>query len=197
MSANDLFQPESWKHLTAFVRVIPDGDVLPSRGKYSLESGDWQVAVNHLYSKSEDPRDALWFTLPDLVASKLITGRMPKIVDAFRIEPHGLLDELEPRKLRGLIEVDPRTQDFFKVVIEERNRLSSQTEMAKAEQELLDKALKVLANAASYGIYAEMNRMEPGRETNVSATDSMPNHSNVVLLTRTFRGNIVFRRSPH
>ena len=28
---------ETWKNLTAFVRVIPDGDILPSRGRYSLE----------------------------------------------------------------------------------------------------------------------------------------------------------------
>ncbi len=29
-NVTDLFKPETWKHLTAFVQVIPDGDILPS-----------------------------------------------------------------------------------------------------------------------------------------------------------------------
>jgi hypothetical protein len=167
LTVADLFDPATWKSLPGFVKVVPNGDVLPSRGKYSHESGDWQVAVNHLYSKSGDACDGLWFTLPDVVASKVLTGRVPKIIDAFRIEPRGNLEGLEPTKLRGAVDVDPVRQDFFKVVIEQRNRLSSQADMPQVEQDRLDRALKVLANAASYGIYAEMNRMESEREINV------------------------------
>ena len=87
---HDLFKPATWKHLTAFVRIIPDGDILPNRAKYSAESNDWQVAINHLYAKNNNPNDALWFSLPDVAASILLNeGRVPKIVDAFRIEAHG------------------------------------------------------------------------------------------------------------
>lgn len=60
----------------------------------------------------------------------------------------------------GAIKIDPTRPDFFKVVIEERKRLSLGTDLSNAEKEKLDKALKVLANAASYGIYEEMNRQE-------------------------------------
>ena len=67
---------------------------------------------------------------------------------------------MRPAKLRGIVEVDPGTQDFFKVVIEERKRLSGRPDISVAEREQLDAFLKVLANAASYGIYAEMNRYE-------------------------------------
>jgi hypothetical protein len=66
-----------------------------------------------------DPKQALWFSLPDVVASKLLTGRTPKIVDAFRVKPQGILPGLETIKLRGVVDIDPRRQDFFKVVIEE------------------------------------------------------------------------------
>ena len=48
----------------------------------------------------------------------------------------------------------------FRVVIEERKRLSLRTDLSGIERERLDKALKVLANSASYGIYAEMNRQD-------------------------------------
>jgi len=158
VSADDLLKPETWKHLTGFVKIVPDGDILPTRSPYSVETNDWQVAVNHLYG--DNLSHALWFSVPDVVVSVLLTGRVPKIVDAFRIEPIGTLSELEMTKLRGAIEVDPRNQDFFKVVIEERKRLSSRSDLSEVEKQRLEKALKVLANAASYGIYAEMIREE-------------------------------------
>lgn len=156
----DLFKPETWEHMPAFVKVIPDGDILPCRSRYNVASRDWQVGINHLYSKNDDPTNALWFSLPDAIASVLHTGKIPKVVDAFRIEAHGILPNLKPVKLRGAVEVDPRTQDFFKVVIEERNRLKTRKDLPETEKERLNLALKVLANSASYGIYAEMIRQE-------------------------------------
>jgi hypothetical protein len=163
----DLFKPETWKQLTAFVQVIPDGGVLPSRGRYNAESNDWQVAINHLYADRDDSSQALWFSLPDVVASVLLTGSAPNIVDAFRIEAHGQLKGLESCKLRGVVDVDPQKQDFFRVVIEQRRRLPERTDISAIEKTRLDKALKVLANAASYGIYAEMHRLESAPKQNV------------------------------
>jgi hypothetical protein len=168
LAPDDLFEPATWEEMTSFVRVIPNGDILPSRGKYSVESKDWQVAINHLYAGSDDRKDALWFSLPDIVASSLLHGRIPQIVDAFRIEPHGKLRGLKPTELRGAIPVQPRTQDFFKVAIEERQRLSRHTVLSHVEKVRLRKALKVLANAASYGIYAEMNRQESDKTVSVT-----------------------------
>ena len=167
-SPADLFNPETWKQLTAFVQVVPNGDVLPSRGRYNAESNDWQVAVNHLYADQNDSTQALWFSLPDVVASVLLTGRIPNIVDAFRIEASGQLKGLKSCKLRGVVSVNPRKQDFFRVVIEERKRLPNRTDISATEKMRLDKALKVLANAASYGIYAEMHRQESDRKQNVT-----------------------------
>ncbi len=71
-------------------------------------------------------------------------------------------------KLRGAIDVDPQKQDFFKVVIEERKRASTRVEISNEERGRLDKALKVLANATSYGIYAEMNRQESDKQVSVT-----------------------------
>jgi hypothetical protein len=158
----DLFNFSTWKHLTAFVKIVPDGDMLPSRAKYSSQSNDWQVAVNHLYSK-----EALWYSLPDVVASVILTGRIPRIVDAFRIEAHGKMAGLVPTKLLRAIRIDPRREDFFRVVIEQRKQLKSRSDLSAADKKRLDKALKVLANAASYGIYAEMNRRESEKKVNV------------------------------
>ncbi len=161
------FKPETWKRFPAFVKVIPDGDILPSRGKYNWETNDWQVALNHLYAHATDPAQALWFSLPDVAVSVLLTGRIPRIVDAFRLVPHGTMSGLKAVRLRGAVNIDPRGQDFFKIVIEERKRLSSHSALFHSEKKRLDKALKVLANAASYGIYAEMNRQETEKKIEV------------------------------
>ncbi len=168
LSPDLLFDPATWTQLTGFVQIIPDGDILPSRGRYNATTNDWQVAVNHLYADSDDPKQALWFSLPDVAASLLLTGRIPRIVDAFRIEAQGKLSSLNPIQLRGAINVDPKTQDFFKVVIEERKRLAVRTDLPGTEKKRLDKALKVLANASSYGIYAEMHRLESDKKVRVT-----------------------------
>jgi len=157
---NDLFEPETWTKLNAFVKVIPQGDILPSRSKYNLHSHDWQVAINHLWAPNLDPSNGLWFSLPDVVASFLLTDKVPQIIDAFRLEAQGKLRTLNPVKLRGEVLVNPRNKDFFKVAIQERVRLASRDDLSEIEKKRLEKALKVLANATSYGIYAEMNRQE-------------------------------------
>jgi hypothetical protein len=152
VSANYLFTQDSWKNLAAFIQIIPDGDILPSRSKYSAASNDWQVAANYIYSDPANP-NALWYSLPDVVASVILTGRIPKVNDAFRLKTSGRSNELKPISLRGIIEVDPRQKDFFKVVIEERKRLAARVDLSLSEKGRLDKALKVIANSTSYGTF--------------------------------------------
>jgi hypothetical protein len=50
---SESFMPDSWKHFPAFVKLIPRGDILPARAKYSSDSNDWQVGINHLYAEGE------------------------------------------------------------------------------------------------------------------------------------------------
>jgi len=158
ISVDRLFIPDIWKQLTSFVLVVPDGDILPTRGQYSLVSNDWQVAVNYLHANAPD--DALWFSLPDVVASVILTGKVPKIIDSFRVEPSDEpLPNLVATQLRGTIPIDPTRQDFFKAVIEERKRVDA-SDLDRSEKARLSRALKVLANSASYGIYGQMDRRE-------------------------------------
>ena len=164
---NDLFNQGTWKQFPAFVRVIPDEDILPFRSKFNPDTNDWQVSVNYLSAGSKKRNDALWFSLPDVIASKFLTGKVPRIVDAFRIEAKGTIPDLNPLKLRSTIAVDPRNEDFFRVVIEQRKLLDSRKGLSPTEKKRLDKALKVLANATSYGIYAEMHREESERKVQI------------------------------
>jgi hypothetical protein len=167
LTPEKLFHPRTWKELPAFVKVVPDGDLLPSRAKYSAASNDWQVAVNHLYASDNAPSEGLWFSAPDVAASVLLTRRIPKIVDAFKLVPVGKLTTLKPVRLGGRVAVDPRTQDLFRTVIEERKALAKNKSLTPADVERLDKSLKVFANATSYGIFGEMNRQESEKRVKV------------------------------
>jgi len=143
--------------MTGFVKIVPNGDILPIRSKYSAATNDWQIGINHLYAQRED---ALWYSIPDVAFSAMETGRVPEIIDAFLIEPCGMLPNLTLTKLRGTVEIDPTREDFFRVIVEERLRLSSRGDLSVVETKRLEKALKVLASATSYGIYAQMDRQE-------------------------------------
>jgi hypothetical protein len=153
-----VLDPANWKRLAGYARVIPDGNILPLRAKYG--GNDWQIGVNYAHASTDDPENALWYSWPDLVASVLLTGKLPHITEAFKIEPIGMMDGLKPVEFRGQVRIDPRTQDFLKVVIEERMRLPKRKEMSEAERDRLKRSLKTFGSATSYGIWAQMDRQE-------------------------------------
>ena len=161
-----VLDPANWKRLAGFARVIPDGDVLPLRAKYG--GNDWQIGVNYVHAGSDDPDDALWYSLPDLVASVLLTGKQPRITDAFKIEPVGTIGGLQPIEFRSQVRIDPRTQDFFKIVIEERNRLAQRSDLSEAEAGRLKRSLKTFGSATSYGIFAQMDRKESDKKVTLT-----------------------------
>ena len=66
LTPQKLFHPETWKKLPAFVKVVPNGDLLPSRAQYSSVSNDWQVALNYLYASQNSGSEGLWYSLPDV-----------------------------------------------------------------------------------------------------------------------------------
>jgi hypothetical protein len=172
--------------------VIP-GDILPTRARYSQESNDYQVGLNYLYARSNASKDGLWFALPDVVASVILTGRVPKIVDAFRIAPKAQLAGLRPITLRGAVTIDPRQQDFFRTVIEERKRLAANTALSDEERNRLDKALKVLGNATSYGIFAEMLREESTKKIAITCFGIDPKPFECSVFNPEYPGEYCFR----
>ena len=152
----------NWKRLAGFARIVPYGDVLPLRAKYRGNS--WQIGVNYVHASSDDPNDGLWYAWPDLVASVLLTGKVPQIVEAIRITPVGKAKGLKKLAFRGQVPINPRSQDFFKAVIEERARLAARTDLSEAERDRLRRSLKTLGSATSYGIFAQMDRQESDKE---------------------------------
>ncbi len=154
----DLKAPSTWGRLATLVAIHPEGDILPVRARYAGQQQAATIGLNHLTADAP-----LWFTLADVVASKLLTGRTPEIVEAIAFAPEGQQDDLRPINLLGRPEyrVDPTCDDLFKRVIDMRNEVKERLARASGhEREVMkaqEQALKILANSTSYGIYAEVN----------------------------------------
>lgn len=157
VTLNDLQSPDIWPRLTVLVRVQPDDDIFPVRAAYD---GDEQATIAANYLGSDTP---LWFTLADCIASKLLTGKPPHIVEAVAFAPGPVQPDLRPIDVNGnpQYQVDPVKDDLFRRVIELRK--ATQARMVSAsgdEREALDTeqhALKICANSTSYGIWMQVN----------------------------------------
>lgn len=169
---DDWFLPQAWRQLVTIVEIDPDGDVVPVRATYREQN--WSIGVNPLYA--DEP---FWYTLPDLVASTLLSGRPPRIRRALRFVPAGQQAGLQPVKLRGEVNIDPTMEDFFQRVVEARQQLRWQVpdhdhDDCACESCRTARFLKVLANSGSYGIYAEMIRHEQADKVTVFPPDGEP-----------------------
>ena len=152
-----LFDPTSWQKLAFFALVRPAGDVLPVRTTYNGDTTN--IGVNPLTSA-----EPIWYAGPDVVASKLLTGKDPEIIRAFRVVPVGQQLGLRQTSLRGRVDVDPRTSDFFRTVIESRPRLNVEQNLPKSLRDSLGYFLKILANSGSYGLFVEINPERVGTD---------------------------------
>ena len=156
----------AWRQLATLVRVVPNDDIFPVRAAYS---GEAQSTIGANYLTSETP---LWFTLADCIAAKLLTGKTPRIVEAFLFAPGPVQAGLKPIEIAGNPEyrVDPNEADFFKRVIELRQsikrRMANESGDAQARLNTEQNALKICANSTSYGIWVEVNvETRPARKS--------------------------------
>jgi hypothetical protein len=139
----DTFDPTFWKRLSFFALVKPDNDILPVRTVYNGRTKN--IGLNHLTSNKP-----IWYAGPDLVASKLLTGRVPRVVKAIRMQVSGEQNKIRGTTLAGTVAIDPRKDDFFVRVVEERNRL-------KPIDRPMSDFLKVVGNSGSYGLFVQVD----------------------------------------
>src|SRR5574341_394255 len=151
LTVDRCFEPGLYPNLVFFGEIVPDADVLPVRARYDA-SPTWTIGVNPFTASQP-----FWYAGPDLTASTLLTGKAPRLRRAFRLVPAGRQAGLRPVRVRGTTPVDPQAQDFFKTMIEERYRLARDRSLSPPEQDRHKLIFKILANAGSYGIFAEMN----------------------------------------
>lgn len=168
----DLQRPDIWASLCVLVQVQPEGDILPVRAKYGGAQQN-TIGLNHLTSKQP-----LWYTLADCIASKLLIGKSPKVIQAIEFAPQGVQSELAPVEISGNPEyhVDPAKDDFYRRLIDLRTQIRSGhiggKEVDRDRQNADQSALKILANATSYGIFVELNAKQLSERTSLSCFGS-------------------------
>lgn len=150
------FDKALWPQLVGVALVEPSDDVLPVRAKF--EPVATNIAVQNVERSLAGPQ---WWSIADLVASKLITGRAPTVLHAYRLRGVGQLPGLRPVSLRG-VDIDPASDDFFVELVTQRAKVKTRTrghtESCSCEDCRTSEFLKVMANAGVFGIFSEMNR---------------------------------------
>ena len=151
-----LRDPSLWPDMVSVVQVQPEDDFLPVRAHYG-DKRVYNIGISHLTSS-----DPLWYALSDVLASKLLTGKSPKILRAIRFVPKGRQSDLVSIQIVGGSIVSPDEDLFLKL-----RELRQSTQRDRDQQprdspeyhglDTIQNVLKIIANAASYGIFIEIN----------------------------------------
>ena len=114
-----LRDPANWKLLRVVCLIQPRGDRLPVRADYGGDGRNVALPV------IEYGPDCYW-TLLDVIASFLLTGKAPIVMEAFRFTPYGsIADQTKPIVLFGdpNYAIDLRHDDLFTRVIDLRTKV--------------------------------------------------------------------------
>ena len=156
VTLSDLQRQKTWERLHTLVQLQPNEDVLPLRAKYDRISPT--IGLNEITSDH-----ALWYTLADVIVSKLRTGRAPRIIKAISFEPREPQEGLMPIRVGGAEGelIDPYTDDLYRRLIDIRSdikaRMATAADRDLARLDSEQQAAKILANATSYGTFVEVN----------------------------------------
>lgn len=175
---DDVLKKEFWKNLRVIVKIQPDKDLLPVRGRYT---DAFNIGLNYL--SSEEP---LYYSLADIINEKILTGKIPNIIEAIEVIPVGRQEGLKEINFFNENPFNPYEEDFFKSVIEARTRIKGKMKRETDENKRsylnsVQLGLKILANSTNYGINVELNdkSLEDGDDLDIYALNqiSLPNPS--------------------
>jgi hypothetical protein len=153
LKPDDPYDPTFWKRLSFFALVLPAEVILPVRTVYNGRTQN--IGINFLTSQL-----AIWYAGPDIVSSALQSKKAPEIVKAIRVIPAGRQSSLRPTNLAGTVAINPKSDDFFCHVIEQKT-------VHKPTNKNLSHFLKILANSGSYGLFVEVNQEKVSEPANV------------------------------
>jgi len=150
--------PNTWPLLRRYVRVLRSEDILPARTPHGAGMAATNIGVD--YVSSDLP---VWHALPDVVASVLLTGKVPKILEAWEPVAIGQVpttaldlfgDERYHVDLGAGCDLFTRLMDL-RTSIKGTMKQSSGTERYRLDAQ--QTGLTIVANAASYGLQVEID----------------------------------------
>jgi hypothetical protein len=163
-----LNEPALWRRLGGTVCLVhPRDDLLPHR----VPKGK-SLMLKTAPLSSEQP---LPYMLADLAVAALRDQWAGQIVSAFSVRA-------APRRRKRLRRLtlpsghsfEPRHDDLFLTLAEERLRLEQDSALTAAERERQAKLLKLIVNAACYGLFGQVNVKATPGDTLVIDLDGKP-----------------------
>jgi hypothetical protein len=153
----DLQDPKIYEKLSCICIIQSDVDELPQRMRFNPKSLDTNIAV----CKSHSTIDQI-YALPDLIRTKISTGKTPIIKKAYRFIPNGIQKNLNKINVLGR-DLDVKKQNIFLEFVNEIQKLkqkmkgynsdSMEYKILKSEST----SLKLITNSTGYGVYMETN----------------------------------------
>lgn len=171
-----LHDKQNWKELLMLCKVKLEGglDRFPVRAEYGkLEEDDQEQKTSSTniaipYVRSDYP---LWYTIQDCIASKLLTGNTPEIVEAIEFVASNEQYPVKPVQVMGesTAKIDLSKEEFFTRIGDLRQEYKALVKQAekdgreeeKAYYDSVQTALKLLQNSTSYGSLVEILLSEP------------------------------------
>jgi hypothetical protein len=154
LTVDGLYAPKTWPLLNGLVLIDPNADILPVRMR-TAQSDPYTIACTPFTSS-----EGRWYTLADLAASVLLSGKVPCIRRAIRFLPQGD-PSVRSILFRGEIPLTT-AEPIFKMIVEQRQR--EKRDGGTHRNAGLERGLKLLANSGAYGIYAEVNVTPSGSD---------------------------------
>jgi len=155
VTLDDLQKKETWPKLRGVALIDPSGCILPLRTVYHVQLDQdkdtkaQQIGVNEILSAPPS-----WYTFADIIASKLLTGRTPKILETITLEPEGVQDGLKPHAFFGDPDyvIDLNNDDLFQRLIDMRSVVKREKKDGWKPKE---QGIKLTSNGTSYGVLIE------------------------------------------
>ena len=153
----DLYDNPKWLGFVVLCEITPDNDCLPIRSDY--REGEFNIGINFLKTSQK-----LYYFLPDLIFSRLLTDKVPRISRAIRFRASKIQTGLKSISLFG-VAIDPSTDNFLSVLVQERARIKK-VNAEKAQ------GLKIAVNSMSYGIFVEVHTEKKIEKLKVFSNES-------------------------
>ena len=153
----ELYYNPKWLGFIVLCEITPDNDCLPIRSDY--REGEFNIGINFLKTNQK-----MYYFLPDLVFSRLLTGRAPRISRAIRFRASKIQTGLKSISLFGVV-IDPSKDNFLSILVQERARIKTM-DKEKAQ------GLKIAVNSMSYGIFVEVHTEKKIEKLKVFSNES-------------------------
>jgi hypothetical protein len=150
LTADDLLKRETWENplMWTLCEVEARDDLLPVRSSYSSKADPPTIGWNRV---TTEPGTTLPYLLPDVLAAKLLGGRLPHIVKATTFAPHDK-QTLVPITILGAT-VRPE-DNLIRALTEARIEEKKERREGWEARAL---GLKIIVNSGSYGVFVEVN----------------------------------------